>query len=101
MKKPNKIYRKLGGRRSIAGAAFAAVRHPVRSLRQAFGRDLVARDAAENFSGMVECKYGFQLVWATLRAWNKSYRGPKLSFLLAAMNSRKPRVIESRKPEFD
>jgi hypothetical protein len=91
----------LGGRKSRAGAAFAAVRHPMRSLRQAFGRDLVARDAAENFTGMSECKYGFQLVFATLNAWNRTYRGPRISSLFAAMNRSRVGVVDTHKPEFD
>jgi hypothetical protein len=101
MKKPNKLYRKLGGRRSRAGQAFAAARHPVTALRDAFGRDLVARDAAESFS-MVACKRGFQLVMATLSSWGLNYRGPKLSWLFRNLNGHVPRVgVDHHKPELD
>jgi len=94
MKKPNKLYRKLGGRRSTAGAAFAIACHPVLSLRKAFGRDVHALDASENFA-LAACKHGFQMVMATLKSWGKTYRGSKISrmFSMLAMSSSKKTVI--------
>ena len=102
MKKPNQLYRKLGGKRSAAGAAFSAVRHPVRSLRSAFGWDVAARDVAENFN-MDASRHGFQLVMATLKTWGKKYKGPGLSWMFRMLSST-PRVRQlpnANKPEFD
>lgn len=87
MKKPNRIYRKLGGKRSRAGQAFAKARHPIIALRDAFGFDKVARDAAENFVGMTASKRTFQMVMATVSTWGKSYRGPQLSWLFRRLNT--------------
>lgn len=102
MKKPNKLYRRLGGKRSFAGAAFAAVRHPKRSLRSAFGRDLIARDAAESFEGMEASKVGFQKVFAILKIWNSSYKGPRISGLFSMLNRRpRPIVTGNHRPELD
>ena len=94
MKKPNKIYRKLGGKRSTAGAAFAAVRHPALSLRKALGRDLHALDVAENIP-LAACKHSFQMVMATLKSWGKTYRGSKISrmFSLLSMASSKKNIV--------
>lgn len=102
MKKPNILYKKLGGKRSRAGQAFAIARHPILALRDAFGRDRTARDAAENFSGMVACKRGYQLVMATIAAWGRSYNGPKLSWMFRTLNSRRVNpAIDTRRPELD
>ncbi len=101
MKKPNKIYRKLGGKRSRLGSAFAAVFSPKRALRDAFGRDRVARDAAENFA-MDESKHGIRMVLATLKSWNAIYRGPRVSAIFSALNGRRrPVVVDNRSPEMD
>ncbi len=101
MKKPHKLYRKLGGKRSAAGLAFAVARHPVRSLRSMFGWDIAARDAADNFN-LAPCRHAYQLVMATLNSWGKSYRGPKISWMfrmLSAPPSRK--TVDTHRPEFD
>ncbi len=101
MKKPNKLYRKLGGKRSFAGAAFAAVRHPKRSLRSAFGRDLIARDAAESFDGMEASKVGFQKVFAVLAKWNKPYKG-RVNGLMSLFGYRpRPVAPQSHRPQID
>lgn len=101
MKKPNKIYRKLGGKRSTAGAAFAISCYPLRSLRQAFGWDKAAGDAAENLN-IGPCKHGYQLVMATVKGWGKNYRGPKLSWMFRMMSTTQPkRISNDPKPELD
>lgn len=101
MKKPNKIYRKLGGRRSAAGSAFAAARHPVRSLRSVFGWDKAAQDVAEGLN-IGPTRHAFQMVMSTIKTWSKSYRGPKLSFMFSLLSQtpRRP-VTDTRRPEFD
>lgn len=98
MKKPNKLYRQLGGSRTLAGATFAAVHHPRKSLRSAFAavrrkslrevfgfNDPAGRDAAENFAGMDASKRGFQLVFAVLAKWNAPYKG-KMSGLMSLLH---------------
>ena len=101
MKKPNKLYRKLGGKRSTAGAAFAAVRHPVRSLRQSFGRDKVAMDAAEGIEGEFT-KNKFWQVLNILEKWKKNYNGPKLSGIFRMWTTPQPRkIINAPKPEME
>lgn len=101
MKKPNKLYRKLGGRKSAAGNAFAVARHPVRSLRSAFGWDRAANDAAEAYN-IGPCKHAYQLVMATLKSWSKTYSGPKLSWMFKMLSTPQPkRPVSGPKPEFD
>ena len=101
MKKPNKLYRKLGGRKSAAGSAFAVACHPVRSLRSMFGLDIAGKDAAEGY-GLGPCKHAFQLVMATLKSWSKAYRGPKLSWMFKMLSTPQPkRPVSGPKPEFD
>lgn len=101
MKKPNKLYRKLGGKRSATGAAFAVACHPVRSLRSMFGRDTAAKDAAEGFN-MAPSKHAYQLVMETLGTWKKTYSGPKLSWMFkmwSAPQAKRPMIAP--KPEMD
>ena len=102
MKKPNKIYRKLGGKRSRAGQAFAVARHPVLALRNAFGRDRVARDAAENFAESAVSKHALQKVMATVAAWGETYHGPRLNWIFRTLNTPRSRVVtDTRRPELD
>ena len=84
------------------GAAFAAVLQPKKSLRSAFGLDSAARDAAENLPEMEASKVGFQKVFAILRTWNKSYRGPRISGLFTMLN-RRPRLVatDTHRPQLD
>ncbi|OFW87445.1 MAG: hypothetical protein A3J37_02380 [Alphaproteobacteria bacterium RIFCSPHIGHO2_12_FULL_45_9] len=101
MKKPNKLYRKLGGRRSTAGAAFAIARHPVRSLRSVFGWDVSAKDVAEGFN-VAPSKHAYQMVMKTLETWSKSYRGPKLSWMFRMLSTPQSRkTLIAPKPEMD
>ena len=101
MKKPNKLYRKLGGHKTAAGHAFASARHPVRSLRHSFGWDRAASDAAEGFN-VGFTKDAFWKVMRVLRSWEKNYRGPKLSgiFRMLTMNHNKP-FVNTPKPKPD
>ncbi|MFA7276202.1 MAG: hypothetical protein WC043_05310 [Pseudobdellovibrionaceae bacterium] len=98
MRKPNKTYRFLGGSRSRFGRAFRSAQAPIRSLRLSFGRDTVARDAAESLP-MDACRRGFQLVMATLRSWGSHYRGPRLSTLFRSLN--RPRIEEPALTELE
>jgi hypothetical protein len=99
MKKPNKLYRKLGGRRSTAGAAFATVCRPARSLRSMFGFDLLGRDAAE---GIEVSLTGFRKVSQILKGWGDFCRVPKLSTVFRMLNTRPLKShIPSPKPEMD
>ena len=101
MKKPNKIYKKLGGKRSTAGAAFAATCRPSRSLRSMFGFDKAAQDVADDMS-RGPCRQAYDMVVTTLKTWSKTYRGPKLSwvfFLLSTPPTK--RIPDTRKPELD
>jgi len=91
MRKPNKTYRFLGGARSPFGRAFRVAQSPLRSLRQSFGHDDVARDVAENIP-LAACRRGFQLVMATVKVWGARYQGPKLSFIFRSL-SRKQRSL--------
>lgn len=101
MKKPNKLYRRLGAKRSAAGAAFAAVRHPVRSLRASFGWDVHAKDIAEGLN-LGPCKHAYQLVMETLGSWKKTYRGPQLSWMFKMWSMPRPkRPAPAPKPEMD
>jgi hypothetical protein len=100
MKKPNKIYKKLGGKRSAAGSAFAMSCHPVRSLRSAFGFDAAAKNVAEGYN-LGPCKHAYQLVMATLKSWGKSYRGPKLSWMFAMKTYQPKKIVDTHRPEFD
>lgn len=101
MKKPNKLYRKLGGKRSTAGAAFAVARHPVRSLKSMFWQDTAAKDVAEGMN-VEPSKQAYQRVMQTLAGWKKTYRGPKLSWMFK-MWSMPPakRPMIAPKPEMD
>ncbi len=99
MKKPNKIYRSLGGKRNAAGAAFAVARHPFRALRSVFGYDTAARTAAESLN-MDPTREGIQRVLAILKTWGKSYRAPKLSWVFSMLSApRSSRVVDTRKLE--
>ncbi len=101
MKKPNKLYRKLGGRKSPAGAAFAVACHPVRSLRSIFGWDISAKDVAEGFN-IAPSKHAYQMVMKTLESWSKSYRGPKLSWMFRMLSTPQPKKnLAAPKPELD
>lgn len=101
MKKPNKLYRKLGGKRSTAGAAFAVARHPVRSLKSMFWHDVAAKDVAEGFN-LAPSKHAYQLVMETLGGWKKTYHGPKLSWMFKMWSTpQAKRPIAAPKPELD
>lgn len=101
MRKPNKLYRKLGGKRSAAGVAFAVARHPVRSLRSVFGWDVSAKDIAEGFN-VAPSKHAYQMVMATLQSWSRTYRGPKLSWMFKMLSTSQPKKMTAApKPEMD
>jgi hypothetical protein len=100
MKKPHKLYRSLGGKRSTAGAAFAMTFHPVRTLRSAFGWDRAANDIAEGFN-MAPTRHAFQLVMSTLKSWGQVYKGPKLSWMFRMLASQPRKQIDTRSLKLD
>jgi hypothetical protein len=96
MKKPNNTYRKY---RKSGGVSLASVFHPVRSLKSVFGYDFASRDAAENLN-MGPTREGIQRVVATLKAWGKSYRAPKLSWVFGLLSApRAPKSVDTRRLE--
>ena len=99
MRKPNRLYRKLGGKRSTAGAAFAVVCHPVRTLKASFGWDRAAQDAAEGIQE--NNKSGYWKVQKILQKWGMAYRGPKLSSMFKMWSQQPKRMINAPKPELD
>lgn len=100
MKKPHNFYKKQGGKRSAAGAAFYAVHHPMRTLRSMFGFDLLGRDAAE---GIEVGKSGFFKAKQILDKWEQFYRTPmRLTSIFRKWNTpQSKRYIPAPKPEMD
>lgn len=91
MKSPNKLYRKLGGKRSVAGQAFALTCSPARTLKSMFGRDIAARDAAEAYN-LSPTRENILRVMSVVRHWGRHYKGPSLAWMFRSMSGHKPRA---------
>ncbi len=97
MKKPNKIYRKLGPK-TAAGNAFRNAHYAqAPSLRSAFrGVEWVI---AGTFSGATLCKLWVQKLMAAMSAMKVPYKGKRLSTLFAMMAGVRRAPLPQPNPE--
>lgn len=97
MKKPNKIYRKLGPK-TVAGNAFRNAHYAqTPSLRSAFrGVEWVI---AGTFSGATLCKLWVHKLMAAMAVMKVPYKGKRLSSLFAMMAGVRRAPLPQPKPE--